>query len=155
MLTKQHLNQPNAMSTDDRWHYVQYHWLKDLCSLPTTIPSRSTLADALLWQSIVPPEVDVQQQAAFWFGSASSRTPCHYDSYGCNLVAQHYGSKQWLLFPPTPSSEQLLQPTRIPFEESTVWAQTNLHDPSAADWSAQAWRVVLYPGDLLFVPHHW
>jgi ribosomal protein L16 Arg81 hydroxylase len=48
-----------------------------------------------------------------------------------------------------------LQPSRVPFEESTVWAQTNLHSKSPAVWSSEAWSVVLNPGDLLYVPHHW
>lgn len=27
-------------------------------------------------------------QSTFWLGTAGSHTPCHYDTYGCNLVAQ-------------------------------------------------------------------
>lgn len=29
--------------------------------------------------------------STFWLGSAGAYTPCHYDTYGCNLVAQIYG----------------------------------------------------------------
>ena len=29
--------------------------------------------------------------STFWMGSAGAETPCHYDTYGCNLVAQIYG----------------------------------------------------------------
>ena len=29
--------------------------------------------------------------STMWIGSAGAHTPCHYDTYGCNLVAQIYG----------------------------------------------------------------
>jgi len=30
-------------------------------------------------------------QSTFWLGSQGCYTVCHYDTYGCNLVAQIYG----------------------------------------------------------------
>ena len=30
-------------------------------------------------------------QSTFWLGSRGAYTVCHYDTYGCNLVAQIYG----------------------------------------------------------------
>ena len=50
----------------------------------------------------------------------------HYlqDSYGCNLVCQVAGSKQWTLFPPSDSAH--LSPTRVPYEESSVYSLVNM-----------------------------
>ena len=67
------------------------------------------------------------EHSTFWMGSDESFTPCHYDSYGCNLVAQLYGKKKWLLFSPTQS--EYLSPTRIPYEESSVFSQVNIRHP--------------------------
>ena len=63
-------------------------------------------------------------QSTFWFGSMGSFTPCHQDVYGTNLVAQILGIKEWLLFPPIFS--KILQPTRIPYEESTIFSKTDV-----------------------------
>ena len=30
-------------------------------------------------------------QSTFWLGSQGAYTVCHYDTYGCNLVAQIHG----------------------------------------------------------------
>jgi len=30
-------------------------------------------------------------QSTYWLGSQGAYTVCHYDTYGCNLVAQIYG----------------------------------------------------------------
>ena len=46
------------------------------------------------------------------------------DSYGCNLVCQVAGSKQWTLFPPSASTH--LSPTRVPYEESSVYSLVNM-----------------------------
>ena len=46
------------------------------------------------------------------------------DSYGCNLVCQVAGSKQWTLFPPSASPH--LSPTRVPYEESSVYSRVNM-----------------------------
>ena len=46
------------------------------------------------------------------------------DSYGCNLVCQVVGSKQWTMFPP--SASPLLSPTRVPYEESSVYSLVNM-----------------------------
>jgi len=40
---------------------------------------------------------------------------------------QLHGHKTWLLFPPDQSA--CLYPTRLPYEESTVFSQVNLRDP--------------------------
>ena len=58
--------------------------------------------------------------------SSGAFTQCHQDSYGVNLVAQIQGRKKWTLFPPNASSASVLKPTRIPYEESTIFARANL-----------------------------
>lgn len=58
------------------------------------------------------------EDSTFWMGSAGSFTPCHRDSYGYNLHAQITGKKEWILWPP----DAPLHPTRIPYEESSVFA---------------------------------
>ena len=51
-------------------------------------------------------------------------TQCHQDAYGVNLVAQVEGRKKWTLFPPEGAA--VLNPTRIPYEESTVFSRLNV-----------------------------
>ncbi|XP_076480177.1 HSPB1 associated protein 1 isoform X4 [Bombus vancouverensis nearcticus] len=97
--------------------------------------------------------------STLWIGSKGAHTNCHQDSYGCNLVAQIHGSKQWLLFPP--SSSNFLQPTRIPYEESTIYSKYNFFCPTKEDEinilkiQDTARLVTLEPGDVLFVPPGW
>ncbi len=77
-----------------------------------------------------------------WAGTALASTRVHYDTYGVNLNLQLAGVKRWILGPPpnyfrkkgydadvgleaTSSNqwpENFFQPTRIPFEESSVFA---------------------------------
>jgi len=49
----------------------------------------------------------------------SHRRPTHYDCYGINLVAQLYGTKLWRLHPPL---DPALSASRVPYEESSVYA---------------------------------
>ena len=95
-------------------------------------------------------------ESTFWLGTEGAHTPCHYDTYGCNLVGQIAGCKRWILFPPEDSD--LLEATRVPYEESSVYSQ----------WDFRYWTngipsidgthphvVELRPGDVLLVPRHW
>lgn len=67
--------------------------------------------------------------------------------------------KQWLLFPP--NSTNFLQPTRIPYEESTIYSKYNFFCPTKEDEinilkiKDTAKLVTLEPGDILFVPPGW
>ena len=63
-------------------------------------------------------------QSTIWIGSEGAYTPCHQDTYGCNLVAQICGRKRWLLFPPNKS--RMLNAIRIPYEESSVFSNLNV-----------------------------
>lgn len=58
-----------------------------------------------------------------------------------------------------PSDSKYLYPTRIPFEESTVYSQINIKYPDLIKYPlfdrVSPYVVDLQPGDILFVPHHW
>uniref|UniRef100_A0A8D0HNR7 HSPB1 associated protein 1 n=1 Tax=Sphenodon punctatus TaxID=8508 RepID=A0A8D0HNR7_SPHPU len=88
------------------------------------------------------------RESTLWIGSAEANTPCHVDSYGCNLVLQVQGRKRWHLFPPEETS--FLYPTRIPYEESSIFSQVNVVNPDLKNFPlfkrAQAHVVTLNPG---------
>ncbi|KAM8703370.1 hypothetical protein ACLKA7_008057 [Drosophila subpalustris] len=100
---------------------------------------------------------DHQNDYSFWLSSKYANTPCHYDTYGINIVVQAYGSKSWLLFSP----ETPLQSTRIPYEESSVYCLENFYAPAPnklshyEQFQGQAYHCILHPGDVLIVPRHW
>lgn len=50
------------------------------------------------------------QESTLWVGTSHAHTPCHRDTYGCNLVAQLYGEKTWTLFPPEQFSVSITDP---------------------------------------------
>ncbi|ALC45506.1 CG43320 [Drosophila busckii] len=94
---------------------------------------------------------------SLWLGSKGANTPCHYDTYGVNIVVQVYGSKSWLLFPP----ETPFETTRIPYEESSVYCLENFYAPQPdkltyyEKFQYYAHHCVLNAGDVLIVPRHW
>ncbi|XP_070832397.1 HSPB1-associated protein 1 homolog [Chaetodon trifascialis] len=97
------------------------------------------------------------RESTLWIGTEGANTPCHLDSYGCNLVLQVQGRKRWHLFPPDDTVN--LYPTRIPYEESSVFSQVDVLHPDLRRFPAfQAARphiVTLQPGQVLYVPRHW
>ncbi|KAK1343958.1 hypothetical protein QTO34_014515 [Cnephaeus nilssonii] len=97
------------------------------------------------------------RESTLWIGSLGAHTPCHLDSYGCNLVFQVQGRKRWHLFPP--EDTPLLYPTRIPYEESSVFSKVNVVNPDVKRFpqfqKARRHVVTLSPGQVLFVPRHW
>ncbi len=97
------------------------------------------------------------KDSTFWFGTASARTQLHYDNYGWNLVAQLHGRKRWTLFPPEDTSN--LYPTRVPYEESSVFSSVNINYPDLLRHPLYAQCkplvYILNPGDVLYVPRHW
>ncbi|KAM9804994.1 HSPB1-associated protein 1 homolog [Neosynchiropus ocellatus] len=97
------------------------------------------------------------KESTLWIGTKGANTPCHQDSYGCNLVLQVQGRKRWHLFPPDDTSK--LYPTRIPYEESSVFSQVDVLNPDLRKFpafqSARVHCVTLEPGQVMFVPRHW
>ncbi|XP_039965847.1 HSPB1-associated protein 1 [Bactrocera tryoni] len=100
---------------------------------------------------------ETTNECNYWLCSTQTNTPCHYDTYGCNIVAQVYGRKSWILFPPnTP-----LSCTRVPYEESSVYCEENLYAPSPkehqrlSELHESVYRCILDANDVLIVPRHW
>ncbi|XP_059198395.1 HSPB1-associated protein 1 homolog [Centropristis striata] len=97
------------------------------------------------------------RESTLWIGTEGANTPCHLDSYGCNLVLQVQGRKRWHLFPPEDTVN--LYPTRIPYEESSVFSQVDVLRPDLTRFpafhAARAHVVTLQPGQVLYVPRHW
>lgn len=101
-------------TSNGRWYSHSY---RDIISWPDSL-KKSISFDQLGFEHT--------EDILFWLGSKGANTPCHYDTYGFNIVVQIYGQKSWLLFPPkTP-----LSPTRVPFEESSVYCKQNLYSPA-------------------------
>uniref|UniRef100_A0A096LPU6 Hspb associated protein 1 n=1 Tax=Poecilia formosa TaxID=48698 RepID=A0A096LPU6_POEFO len=97
------------------------------------------------------------KESTLWIGTQGANTPCHLDTYGCNLVLQVQGRKRWHLFPPEDTAK--LYPTRIPYEESSVFSQVHVLRPDPRKFpqfqGARAHTVTLEPGQVLYVPRHW
>lgn len=97
------------------------------------------------------------RESTLWIGTEGANTPCHLDSYGCNLVLQVQGRKRWHLFPPEDTAK--LYPTRVPYEESSVFSQVDVLHPDLTRFpafqGARAHVVTLQPGQVLYVPRHW
>ncbi|XP_043235602.1 HSPB1-associated protein 1 homolog isoform X4 [Amphibalanus amphitrite] len=97
------------------------------------------------------------EQSTLWLGTPGAHTLCHRDTYGLNLVTQLVGRKRWTLFPP--SDGPRLYPTRVPYEESTVFSAANLRRPDFNKFpdlvSTRPHIVELTAGETLLVPRHW
>eukprot|EP00164_Ancoracysta_twista_P008280 GFYU01011922.1.p1 GENE.GFYU01011922.1~~GFYU01011922.1.p1 ORF type:complete len:552 (+),score=78.44 GFYU01011922.1:220-1656(+) len=97
--------------------------------------------------------------STFWFGSALASTPCHYDTYSINWHAVIYGCKRWTLY--SPDQTDGMYPTRVPYEESSVFSQVDVSDPDYGTYprysAAHRNRLVVdvKAGELLYIPKHW
>ncbi|XP_026760645.1 HSPB1-associated protein 1 [Galleria mellonella] len=95
------------------------------------------------------------KDSTLWVGSSGAHTPAHQDTYGINIVAQLHGTKRWILFPPETGG---LRPTRVPYEESSVYSELNFYCPNNMDpfnGLTGGRMVELAPGDALLVPRGW
>lgn len=172
---------------DEFWGYADY---QDMAVLFADAPAALAAADwgpilARLPHSYVVPAHDASA-TTLWLGSCGSSTPAHFDSYGVNLVAQCQGTKRWRLHPPDGLPAQAgppaamkgcartgaggrLRPTRVPYEESSVfvalelpaypWTQGAAEPPTERPTSTapqHSWLdVTLTGGEVLYVPRHW
>ncbi|GFS38596.1 HSPB1-associated protein 1 [Nephila pilipes] len=134
---------------EEFWSYSSYNYMNSV------FPGDSIL-QAVDWSVFGFPGV-TGNESTFWLGSEGANTPCHFDSYGCNLVAQIVGRKKWILFPPTDTA--FMYPTRIPYEESSVFSSVNILNPDLSQHvlfkKSHPYIAVLEPGDVLFVPKKW
>lgn len=108
-------------SPSQYWVYADYKYMAQLCG------GQPELMEAIDW-GVMGFVGRGGADSTLWVGSEESYTPCHYDTYGCNLVAQLWGRKKWTLFPPTDSP--YLYSTRIPYEESSVFSEVNVECPN-------------------------
>ncbi|KAM4697931.1 HSPB1-associated protein 1 [Rhinophrynus dorsalis] len=132
------------------WAYADYKYLA------VVLKDRAEMLQDVVWADFGFPGRD-GQESTIWIGSNGANTPCHMDSYGCNLVVQVEGRKTWHLFSPEDTS--CLYPTRIPYEESSVFSKVNVLNPDLSQFPlfarARPHVVTLHPGQVLFVPRHW
>ncbi|CAG2210944.1 HSPBAP1 [Mytilus edulis] len=130
--------------------YIDYKYMKDL------FIEKTDHMKAVDW-SVFGLDNRDGNDSTIWIGSEGCYTNCHYDTYGFNLVAQIYGRKRWTLFPP--SDTKYMYPTRIPYEESSVFSQVNVKKPDTTTFhlfkNSHPHVVILEPGDVLYVPRHW
>ncbi|XP_075821374.1 HSPB1-associated protein 1 isoform X3 [Microtus pennsylvanicus] len=123
------------------WAYADYKYFVNL------FEDKTDVFQEVIWSDFGFPGRN-GQESTLWIGSLGAHTPCHLDSYGCNLVFQVQGRKRWHLFPPedTPS----LYPTRIPYEESSVFSKINVVNPDLKRFprfqKARRHTVTLSPG---------
>ncbi|XP_060785691.1 HSPB1-associated protein 1 homolog isoform X3 [Neoarius graeffei] len=132
------------------WAYADYKYIALL------FQDKATMFKDVVWSDFGYPGRD-GRESTLWVGTNGANTPCHLDSYGCNLVFQIQGRKRWHLFPP--DDTECMYPTRIPYEESSVFSQVNIIHPDMRQFPAfrraRAHCVTLEPGQVLFVPRHW
>ncbi|XP_067300341.1 HSPB1-associated protein 1 homolog isoform X2 [Pseudorasbora parva] len=132
------------------WAYADYKYIAQL------FEDKPAIFQDVVWSDFGFPSRD-GRDSTLWIGTEGANTPCHLDSYGCNLVFQIQGRKRWHLFPP--DDTPYLYPTRIPYEESSVFSQVSVVHPDLKKFPAfkraRVHTVTLQPGQVLFVPRHW
>ncbi|XP_058411905.1 HSPB1-associated protein 1 [Diceros bicornis minor] len=132
------------------WAYADYKYFVSL------FEDKTDIFQDVMWSDFGFPGRN-GRESTLWIGSMGAHTPCHLDSYGCNLVFQVQGRKRWHLFPP--EDTPFLYPTRIPYEESSVFSKVNVVNPDLKRFpqfqKARRHMVTLNPGQVLFVPRHW
>ncbi|XP_048455218.1 HSPB1-associated protein 1 homolog [Rhincodon typus] len=121
-----------------------------LTTEPPHCPPKKLCQD-VIWSDFGYPGRDARD-STLWIGTEAANTPCHLDSYGCNLVLQVQGRKRWHLFPPEDTAS--LYPTRIPYEESSVFSSVNVVNPDFARFprfhGARPHVVTLHPGEQFY-----
>ncbi|XP_034241516.1 HSPB1-associated protein 1 [Thrips palmi] len=140
---------PKELKDSGKWFYFDYKYLNEWT------PQDNNALKSVSWSSLGFPEMEVAG-STLWIGSGGAHTPCHYDTYGSNLVAQVFGTKRWILWPP--SESKTMRPTRVPYEESSVYSKWNFNCPLPSEFyhdCKEIYIVDLKPGDVLFVPRHW
>ena len=137
----------NEVSSTTHWAYYDYIYMQNETCL-------NELRDHITWEPFGFTNRG-SNESSIWIGTSGSHTPCHQDTYGCNLVAQVKGRKLWTLFPP----QQDLYPTRIPYEESSIYSEVDFTNIDKRNFAklidTTPYVVTLHPGDVLFVPKHW
>ncbi|XP_045460867.1 HSPB1-associated protein 1 isoform X1 [Harmonia axyridis] len=134
-------------SQTDRWLYFDYKYLNQWLLKAKELREQINFSDLGLKNVTA-------DESTIWIGTKGAHTPCHIDTYGCNVVVQIFGHKLWLLFKP----DENLKATRIPYEESTIYSKLNFFSPSKiSDFEGiqDGKLVILKPGDVLIIPNKW
>ncbi|KAG7220315.1 hypothetical protein INR49_010149 [Caranx melampygus] len=140
----------SEFSSSEYWAYADYKYIANV------FQDQPSMFEDVKWSDFGF-EGRNGRESTLWIGTEGANTPCHLDSYGCNLVLQVQGRKRWHLFPPEDTSK--LYPTRIPYEESSVFSQVDVLHPDLSRFPdfqrARVHTVTLQPGQVLYVPRHW
>ncbi|KAM3607520.1 uncharacterized protein V6R79_009149 [Siganus canaliculatus] len=148
--TGTHVGPFSEYPRSDYWAYADYKYIAML------FQDQPSIFEEVRWSQFGF-EGRNGRESTLWIGTEGANTPCHLDSYGYNLVLQIQGRKRWHLFPPQDTVN--LYPTRIPYEESSVFSQVDVLHPDLKKFPAfqraRAHVVTLQPGQVLFVPRHW
>ncbi|XP_047994667.1 HSPB1-associated protein 1 homolog [Leguminivora glycinivorella] len=134
--------------TSEQWMYFDYK------HLPQWFDEQAEFLKEVSWQKFGYPDKGAAD-STLWVGSSGAHTPAHQDTYGYNIVAQLYGKKRWILFPPESGG---MKPTRVPYEESSVYSELNFHCPNNMEpfnGLSRGRMVELCAGDALVVPRGW
>jgi HSPB1-associated protein 1 len=141
-----------SLNPTEWWGYIDYKHFPVLFSSPSSL---SQAASKINWRSIGIPSDG--ESSTIWIGTQGAYTPTHYDTYGHNFVAQFVGRKRWLLV--SPDFSEGLYPTRLPYEESSVFSKVQIKDPDYSQHprfkDVNVIEVVLQPGEVLYVPSKW
>ncbi|CAK1583495.1 unnamed protein product [Parnassius mnemosyne] len=138
----------DRVEQSQEWMYFDYKYLQQWFS------GDHELSEAVSWKKFGFPDKGATQ-SVLWIGSKGAHTPAHQDTYGYNIIAQLHGRKRWIMFPPETGN---LKPTRVPYEESSVYSELNFYCPSNLDVFTAltgARLVELSAGDALVVPKGW
>ncbi|CAG9789210.1 unnamed protein product [Diatraea saccharalis] len=136
------------LDSSDEWMYFDYKYLHQWFS------SDSELFKEVSWKDFGYSNKGASD-TTLWVGNKGAHTPAHQDTYGFNIVSQVYGKKLWILFPPEAGG---LKPTRVPYEESSIYSELNFYCPNNLDvfnGLSGGRMVVLSAGDALLVPRGW
>eukprot|EP00615_Pteridomonas_danica_P003143 CAMPEP_0114332410 /NCGR_PEP_ID=MMETSP0101-20121206/3056_1 /TAXON_ID=38822 ORGANISM="Pteridomonas danica, Strain PT" /NCGR_SAMPLE_ID=MMETSP0101 /ASSEMBLY_ACC=CAM_ASM_000211 /LENGTH=275 /DNA_ID=CAMNT_0001463059 /DNA_START=44 /DNA_END=868 /DNA_ORIENTATION=+ len=157
---KTSLSESNPFHPFDRnrfWAYSDYKEISNLLN-----PNKNLTIFS--WDMLANCESDegnVDLMASkMWIGKKGAHTALHFDTYGVNLVFQVKGTKVWRFWSP---DRKDMKPTRIPFEESSVFSNWDMRAPHIDEIKPHHrhcrpkpdLEVRLTPGQGLFVPHHW
>ncbi|KAG8432143.1 hypothetical protein GDO86_016685, partial [Hymenochirus boettgeri] len=104
------------------WAYADYKYLA------VVFKDREDLLQGVKWSDFGFDGRD-GKESTLWIGSSGANTPCHVDTYGCNVVLQVEGRKTWHLFPP--EDTPCMFPTRRPYEESSIFSKVNVMNQMA------------------------
>ncbi|KAJ0173719.1 hypothetical protein K1T71_010868 [Dendrolimus kikuchii] len=138
----------DGIPTSKHWMYFDYKHLQQW------FPGDEELHKNISWKEFGYSDKGAKD-STLWVGSSGAHTPAHQDTYGVNIIAQLYGKKLWLLFPPETGG---LKPTRVPYEESSVYSELNFFCPNNVEVfnGLTGGRIVeLSAGDALLVPRGW